>query len=70
MSNLYYLLLFPAYKTAVLTITADNGKELSYHEEMAVSLGATVYFSDPYSSWQLGLNGIRMDHYESMGQLR
>jgi len=40
----------------VLTITADNGKEFAYHELMTQALGAQVYFADPYSSWQRGLN--------------
>jgi IS30 family transposase len=40
----------------VLTITADNGKEFAYHEEMTGALGAPVYFADPYSAWQRGLN--------------
>ncbi len=41
---------------AVHTITADNGKEFAYHEQIAAALEATVYFADPYSSWQRGLN--------------
>lgn len=41
---------------AVKTITADNGKEFAYHEEMTKALGARVYFADPYCSWQRGLN--------------
>jgi|TARA_Y100000031_G_C8163451_1_gene358179 IS30 family transposase len=48
--------LLAPYKDAVLTITADNGKEFAYHEEMTAALGAAVYFADPYSSWQRGLN--------------
>ena len=48
--------LLTPYKEAVLTITADNGKEFSYHEEMTKALGAKVYFADPYYSWQRGLN--------------
>lgn len=44
------------YKTAVLTITADNGKEFAYHQTVTEALGAAVYFADPYSSWQRGLN--------------
>ncbi len=44
------------FKGAVLTITADNGKEFAYHEKMTEALGAKVYFADPYSSWQRGLN--------------
>ena len=48
--------LLAPYKAAVLTITADNGKEFAYHEKMTEALGAAVYFADPYSSWQRGLN--------------
>ena len=48
--------LLAPYKGAVLTITADNGKEFAYHEQMTKALGAAVYFADPYSSWQRGLN--------------
>jgi len=48
--------LLKPFAGAVLTITADNGKEFAYHEEMTKALGAPVYFADPYSSWQRGLN--------------
>jgi IS30 family transposase len=48
--------LLAPYKEAVLTIRADNGKEFAYHEEMTSALDAAVYFADPYSSWQRGLN--------------
>ncbi len=48
--------LLKPFKGAVHTITADNGKEFAYHEEMTKSLGANVYFADPYCSWQRGLN--------------
>jgi IS30 family transposase len=44
------------YKNIVHTITADNGKEFAYHEKMAKTLGAQVYFAHPYSSWERGLN--------------
>jgi len=44
------------FKEAVHTITADNGKEFAYHEQMTAALDAAVYFADPYSSWQRGLN--------------
>jgi len=44
------------FEGAVLTITADNGKEFAYHEKMTKALGAKVYFADPYCSWQRGLN--------------
>ncbi|MDP6771587.1 MAG: IS30 family transposase [Anaerolineales bacterium] len=48
--------LLTPYKEAVHTITADNGKEFAYHEQVTAALGAPVYFADPYSSWQRGLN--------------
>jgi IS30 family transposase len=41
---------------AVLTITADNGKEFAYHEEISEALDANVYFAHPYSSRERGLN--------------
>lgn len=43
-------------KHLVHTITADNGKEFSYHEQIAKKLNIKFYFCDPYSSWQRGLN--------------
>ncbi len=39
-----------------LTITSDNGKEFSYHEEVAKELDTEFYFANPYQSWQRGLN--------------
>lgn len=48
--------LLKPFKGAVLSITADNGKEFAYHEKMTEALGAPVFFADPYSSWQRGLN--------------
>ncbi|MFT6910526.1 MAG: IS30 family transposase [Oleiphilaceae bacterium] len=48
--------LLAPFKGAVLTITADNGKEFAYHEEMTKSLKCDVYFAAPYCSWQRGLN--------------
>ncbi len=38
------------------TLTVDNGKEFSNHESVAATLQIKVYFADPYSAWQLGLN--------------
>mgnify|MGYP000529990507 CR=1 FL=1 len=43
-------------KHLVYTITADNGKEFSYHEQVSKALNIRFYFCDPYSSWQRGLN--------------
>jgi len=50
------LALLEPFKEVVHTITADNGKEFAYHEQITEALGSTVYFADPYSSWQRGLN--------------
>jgi IS30 family transposase len=38
------------------TVTLDNGKEFSGHEDIAKSLRANIYFAHPYSSWERGLN--------------
>jgi len=40
----------------VLTITSDNGKEFTRHEEIARELNAQFYFAHPYSSWERGTN--------------
>ena len=40
----------------VLSITADNGSEFAYHEEISKALNAEFYFAHPYSSWERGLN--------------
>ncbi len=38
------------------TITFDNGTEFTQHGLITDALGITVYFADPYSSWQRGAN--------------
>lgn len=48
--------LLKPYKKALHTITADNGKEFAYHEQLTAELGASVYFARPYHSWERGLN--------------
>ncbi len=40
----------------VHTITSDNGREFSEHEQMAHKLKADFYFCHPYSSWERGVN--------------
>ncbi|MCJ7551273.1 MAG: IS30 family transposase [Anaerolineae bacterium] len=40
----------------VHTITADNGKEFSGHEDIARVLEADFYFAHPYSPWERGTN--------------
>jgi IS30 family transposase len=42
--------LLASFKSAVLRIIADNGKEFAYHEKMTESLQCDVYFADPYCS--------------------
>lgn len=46
-------LLYP-FKHLVKTITTDNGTEFSEHKYIAKMLNTTVYFADPYASWQKG----------------
>lgn len=48
--------LLKPYEDVVHTITADNGKEFAYHEEISKALSVDVYFAHPYSSWERGLN--------------
>jgi len=43
-------------KDKVRTITCDNGKEFSKHEEVAKALDTKVYFAHPYASWERGTN--------------
>lgn len=38
------------------TLTFDNGKEFSRHEEITKLTGARCYFATPYHSWERGLN--------------
>ena len=38
------------------TITLDNGKEFADHQRVNLELGNTIYFADPFSSWQRGTN--------------
>lgn len=41
-------------KKLIKTITTDNGTEFSEHKYIAKMLHTTVYFADPYASWQKG----------------
>ena len=40
----------------IKTLTVDNGKEFTCHEKLASNLDLNVFFCDPYSPWQRGLN--------------
>ena len=46
----------------VSTLTLDNGIENKHHTDITAATGATVYFCDPYSSYQKGgvENGNKM----------
>ena len=44
------------YEEYLLTLTLDNGKEFSHHEQLAKDLGADIYFAHPYSFYERGLN--------------
>lgn len=44
------------YRSHVRTITADNGSEFCDHELVAEKLRTDIYFANPYSSWERGLN--------------
>jgi len=44
------------YKDKVKTLTFDNGLEFAEHEAIAKALDCTIYFAQPYSSWQRGTN--------------
>jgi IS30 family transposase len=48
--------LLKPFEDVVPTITADNGKEFAYHEQISKALSTDVYFAHPYSSWERGLN--------------
>lgn len=44
------------YIGLIHTITFDNGKEFAFHEEISKFLKTNIYFANPYSSWERGLN--------------
>ncbi|MCH3980424.1 MAG: IS30 family transposase [Prevotella sp.] len=46
--------LLAPYKGLIKTITTDNGTEFCNHKAIARGLDTTVYFTDPYASWQKG----------------
>jgi transposase, IS30 family len=48
---------FEAIATAFRkTMTFDNGKEFSGHQQLTEVLGVSCYFANPYHSWERGLN--------------
>ena len=43
-------------KLFVMTLTFDNGREFSWHSELAKQLECETHFAKPYHSWERGLN--------------
>ena len=41
---------------SVMTVTCDNGKEFTLHEELSKKLEADWFFANLYHSWERGLN--------------
>ena len=42
------------FKEHVKSISSDNGTKFACYEMIGKSLGVTIYFADPYASWQKG----------------
>lgn len=55
------------WKPFVKTMTSDNGKEFSMHQEVAKDLMIDFYFARPYHSWERGsnenLNGLIRQYF-------
>lgn len=62
------------YREHVRTITTDNGSEFCTHKLIAKGLKTTVYFTDPYSSWQKGAvenaNGLIRQYISKSSPIR
>ena len=48
--------LFSPIRKFVKTVTFDNGKEFTLHEDFAKEIGCDTYFAKPYHSWERGQN--------------
>ena len=48
--------LMEPFNNARHTLTVDNGKEFAGHADITKTIATKVYFADPYSAWQRGLN--------------
>jgi transposase, IS30 family len=47
---------FETVNVPIWTITFDNGKEFTNHENIAKKLNCQTYFAFPYHSWERGIN--------------
>jgi IS30 family transposase len=43
-------------RTHLKTITLDNGREFSRHQDLSKALRVDIFFAHPYHSWERGLN--------------
>lgn|GEM_PF-3605248 len=50
------------------SITTDNGTEFACHEMIGKSLDVTIYFADPYASWQKGVIKMLTDRLDNTCQ--
>ena len=44
------------FKDCVKTLTSDNGREFTNHQDVSEQLQAKFFFARPYHSWERGLN--------------
>jgi hypothetical protein len=55
-------------KDLIYTITADNGKEFSFHEKIADKLNIFIYFANLTTHWKEVLMKIPMDSLDNTSQ--